>query len=466
MRKKILVADDDINIFTSVKYLLDDFDYEIQGATTVDGALDLIKHQHFDLVIMDMNFQQDTTSGNEGLQLVKRIRQADTGFDQPIPIIAITGWATVDIAVESLKLGVMDFIQKPWDDQRLLSAIQNQLKFADSQQQAFKLKQENKILHEHAQSNKGIIYQSDIMKDFMETLTNIAQSDMNVLLTGENGTGKSLLAGYIHQHSAREQHSFVSANMGAIQESLFESEMFGHTKGAFTDAKEHRVGRFALADGGTLFLDEIAEIPFKQQSKLLRVIEDKAFEVLGSSRTLTTNVRIICATNCDLKQAIADKTFRQDLYYRINTVELRVPSLRERPEDILLLAEYFLQKNSRKYRRACPVISYDAADMLRQYTWPGNVRQLDHLMEKVMFTCKADIVNWRDLQLEAADKTYNVDGQSETELENEHTLTLIDIERNAILRRLEYYSGNINKTVRSLGLTRSSYYRRVNKLDL
>lgn len=466
MRKKILVADDDVNIFTSVKYLLDDFDYEIVSVTTVDGALDIVKKQHFDLIIMDMNFQNDTTSGNEGLQLVKQLRQLEESFSQPVPIIAITGWATVDIAVESLKLGAMDFIQKPWDDQRFLTTIQNQLKLADSLHQAYKLKQENEMLREQSQQDSQIVYQSEAMKDFMTLLSSIAQSDMNVLLTGENGTGKSLLASYIHRHSARRHNSFVSANMGAIQESLFESEMFGHTKGAFTDAKEHRIGRFAMADGGTLFLDEIAEMPFKQQAKLLRVIEDKQFEPLGSSRTQHTDVRIISATNSDLVQAISDKAFRQDLYYRINTVELRVPSLRERVEDIIPLAEYFLNKSARKYKKACPSLSSGAADALTRYSWPGNVRQLDHLMEKLIFTCRDKLIHGSDLQLTIDDSAVENSDRQSVSIEEDHNLTLTEIERNAILRRLDYYAGNINKTIQSLGLTRSSYYRRVSKLDL
>jgi len=455
VNKKILIADDDINIIASLKYILQEEGFDILAMTTPQAVLDNLKTHSVDLIILDMNFQQDTTSGAEGLQLVKDIKQLELN----IPIIVMTGWATVDIAVDAMRAGAKDFIQKPWNNERLLSAINTQLELMQSTKKAQRLSQQNKLLtsQAHPQNKAGIIAQSPAMQELLSTLDDLAQSDMSILLTGDNGTGKSMLAAYVHKVSSRSQHSFVPVNMGAIPESLFESEMFGHVKGAFTDAKENRIGRFEMAEQGTLFLDELANIPLAQQAKLLRVLEERKFEAVGSSKALHADVRIISATNSDLLSAIDDKSFRQDLFYRLNTIQLRVPSLNERIEDIAALSEHFLQTFSAKYHRPCPNLSPQAVNQLQQYTWPGNIRELSHVMERVLFTCKSEEISAQELML--SDSNKSVQSLDDPEL------TLEEIEKRALDKRLKYFQGNATDTAKSLGLSRSGYYRRMSKYE-
>ena len=462
--KKILIADDDFNIIASLKYMLSEENFDILAMTTPNAVLENLKRESVDLVLIDMNFQQDTTSGSEGLQLVAAIQQ----FDDTLPIIVMTGWATIDIAVDAMRAGAKDFIQKPWNNERMLSAINTQLKLASIDKKCQRLHQENKLLRAQTlPESNGIIAQSPAMKTLLSSLEELAKSDMSILLTGDNGTGKSMLAAYVHQCSARADNSFVPVNMGAIPESLFESEMFGHTKGAFTDAKENRIGRFEMAEQGTLFLDELANIPMAQQAKLLRVLEEKKFEVVGSSKSLNADVRIISATNCDLAKAISEQVFRQDLYYRLNTIQLRVPSLRERIEDIEPLAKHFLQIFSAKYNLLAPELSAEAIDKLQQYSWPGNIRELSHLMEKLLFTCKKPMISARDLLLENILPGANAEEFNVTESSTQNTvLSLDEIEKLALVNRLKYHRGNATETAKSLGLSRSGFYRRMSKYGL
>jgi len=453
--KKILIADDDLNIIASLKYILSEENFDILAMTTPAAVVENLKRETVDLVLIDMNFQQDTTSGSEGLQLVKAIRE----IDNQLPIIVMTGWATIDIAVDAMRAGAKDFIQKPWNNERIISAIKTQIKLAQIDHKLLRLSQENKMLSANAYpDNKGgIIAESPAMKQLLSNLNDLAKSNMSILLTGDNGTGKSMLASYVHQCSQRAENSFVSVNMGAISESLFESEMFGHVKGAFTDAKENRIGRFEMAEQGTLFLDELANIPFAQQAKLLRVLEENKFEAVGSSKSLQADVRVISATNCDLAEAINEKSFREDLYYRLNTVQFRVPSLKERVEDIKALAVHFLQAFSVKYQLPCPELSEQAVINLQQYQWPGNIRELSHLMERVLFTCKKTTISAQDLMLE----TTKLNSAS---LDNP-VLTMDEIEQQALLTRLQYHQGNATQTAKSLGLSRSGFYRRMGKYE-
>jgi DNA-binding NtrC family response regulator len=462
--KKILIADDDLNIIASLKYMLSEENFDILAMTTPEAVLENLKRESVDLVVIDMNFQQDTTSGSEGLQLVEAIQQ----FDENLPIIVMTGWATIDIAVDAMSAGAKDFIQKPWNNERMLSAINTQLKLASIDKQLNRLNQENKLLRSQSfPDNTGIIAQSPAMKTLLSSLEELAQSDMSILLTGDNGTGKSMLASYVHQRSSRSENSFIPVNMGAIPESLFESEMFGHLKGAFTDAKENRIGRFEMAEQGTLFLDELANIPMAQQAKLLRVLEERKFEVVGSSKSLTADVRIISATNCDLAKAISEQKFRQDLFYRLNTIQLRVPSLNERIEDIEPLAYYFLQNFSGKYNMVAPELSTEAIDQLQQYSWPGNIRELSHLMEKLLFTCKKSTIGGRDLLLENIyDFEGDTEGNSSDKLANNLSLSLDEIEKLSLINRLKHHQGNATETAKSLGLSRSGFYRRMSKYGL
>lgn len=456
MNERILVADDDINIIASLKYVLAEEGFDIIAVTTPQAAIESIKQQSIDLVLLDMNFQDDTTSGAEGMQLVESIEALALN----IPILVMTGWATIDIAVEAMQAGAKDFIQKPWKNERIISAINTQLALARSNKTAQRLTQQNKLLtaQSHPNSRGGIIAHSPVMKELLATLDDLATSDMSILLTGDNGTGKSMLASYVHNVSGRAEHSFVPVNMGAIPESLFESEMFGHVKGAFTDAKESRIGRFEMAERGTLFLDELANIPLAQQAKLLRVLEEQKFEIVGSSKSQHADVRIISATNSDLSADIKENSFRQDLYYRLNTVELKVPSLSERLDDIPFLAEHFLQLFSRKYHRPCPSLSKPALNKLQQYAWPGNIRELSHLMERLLFTCKKSEISANEIFLNELQQS----GESFDDCQ----LTLDEVEKRTLIRRIKYHQGNATATAKSLGLSRSGYYRRLSKYEL
>lgn len=453
---KILIADDDLNIIASLKYILSEESIDIIAMTRPEAVLENLQRNSVDLVLIDMNFQQDTTSGKEGLKLVEEIRK----LDDKLPIIVMTGWATIDIAVDAMRAGAKDFIQKPWNNERIISAINTQIRLAKTDKKLQRLSQENKLLSSQSfpDSKEQIIAKSPAMKQMLATLGNLAKSDMSILLTGDNGTGKSMLASYVHKLSPRADNSFIPVNMGAIPESLFESEMFGHVKGAFTDAKDNRIGRFEMAEQGTLFLDELANIPLVQQAKLLKVLEDQKFETVGSSKSQTADVRIISATNCDLQKAISDQTFRQDLFYRLNTIQLRVPSLHERKEDIEPLARHFLQLYGVKYNLAVPDLSADALSQLQKYSWPGNIRELSHLMEKLIFTCKKTTITGRDLLLE--ESTIN------TQPVEDYESSMDEIEQKALINRLKYYSGNATETAKSLGLSRSGFYRRMSKYGL
>ena len=458
MKKTLLIADDDLNIIASLKFVLGDLGYRLLGVTTPSAVLENIRQESIDLVLMDMNFQRDTTSGSEGLSLVADIRQQDP----ELPVVVMTGWATVDIAVEALKAGARDFIQKPWNDERLVTAVQTQLRMATAERKAHRLTQQNQLLtaQQFPAPGHGLIAESAAMRELLITLEALATSDMNILLTGDNGTGKSLLAHHLHRVSARADQAFVAVNMGAISENLFESEMFGHVKGAFTDARETRIGRFEMADGGTLFLDELANIPQSQQAKLLRVLEEQQFERVGSSKTQQADVRIISATNAHLESLIADGGFRQDLYYRLNTVELRVPSLAERVADIAPLAQHFLDSYSAKYHKPAPRLGTAALEAMQAYAWPGNIRELSHLMERVLFVCEAAQIEPHHLGLDSR-KSNPFAG----ELDAPH-LTLDQIEQQVLINRLRHHRGNASETARSLGLSRSGYYRRVSKYGL
>ena len=457
MRKTILIADDDHNVLAGLEFLLTEEGYNIVQANSPGEVVSIINRQTVDLLLTDMNFKQDTTSGQEGITLLTTLNR----FDADLPIIVMTGWATIDVAVEALKAGANDFVQKPWNDERLLSLIQTQLKLSTVQKKASCLQQQNKLLNgaKHPSKSEEIIAISSVMKELLETLSELAKSDMNILLTGDNGTGKSMLARFVHQASSRLHQPFVSVNMGAISENLFESEMFGHNKGAFTDAKENRIGRFELAEEGTLFLDELANIPFNQQAKLLRVLEEGKFERVGSSKTVDADVRIISATNADLGEVIEQEKFRQDLYYRLNTIEIRVPSLNERTSDIPALADYFLDKYSQKYNKLKPVLSSGAVKAMLLYSWPGNIRELSHLMERVLFVCK-------DGNIEVSHLNLNADLSRATSSVDNCSATIDEIEQSILVSRLEFYQGNVTQTAKSLGLSRSGYYRRIQKYGL
>lgn len=453
----ILVADDDTSVIAALKLLLQTHRFEVVAVTTPQALLEQLAKREFTAALIDLNYQKDTTSGHEGLALIEQIRKRD----EHLPIIAMTGYSSIEIAVEAMKLGAADFVQKPWSNERLLHTLNTQITLNQVRQAGDKLAQENALLKQQMDNERtGIVAKSESMVTLLDQLKKLAQSDMSILLTGENGTGKSLLAEYVHQHSARKNNVFIAVNMGAISDTLFESEMFGHVKGAFTDASTNRIGRFELAQSGTIFLDEIANIELAQQAKLLRVLEERQFERVGSSKTQNIDVRLISATNADLDSLVGSGSFRQDLLYRLNTIVIHVPALRERSDDILPLANQYIGHFAQKYRLPIKTLSAGAQQKLKTYHWPGNVRELGHTIERAMFLNTKEDIEAADLALEH--------GQASV-TESQPTWmaqTLDELEKHVIEQRLAQFDHNPQKTAESLGLSRSAYYRRLDKYNL
>jgi len=476
MKHQILLVDDDIDILQALKILLVPEGYSVNLCQTPESAIAAVKQHDFDLVLMDLNYSLDTTSGEEGIQLVESIRK----LDEALPIVVMTGWATIEVAVSTMQNGANDFIQKPWDVDRLIAIISNQIKLAKSERNSQKLSQQNQLLQQKIDSEyQGeLISQSTIMQTTMALIEQVAVSNANILLTGENGTGKSMFARYIHEHSNRNAENQISVNMGAVSEALFESEMFGHVKGSFTDAKTTRIGRFELADGGSLFLDEIANTPYSQQAKLLRVLEDQQFEKVGANKTQSVDVRLICATNANLDEAVLAGEFRKDLLYRINTIVIEIPPLRARKKDIALLAKSFLAKSAEKHFKANLSLNNDAVNALVAYPWPGNIRELSHVMERAQILCKDGTITVADLGLpskpllnESTENTesalnlpINLSTSTPLTSSTGELLNLAEIELNVIDQRLNHFDGNALKAAKSLGLSRSAFYRRLDKV--
>jgi DNA-binding NtrC family response regulator len=460
--QRILIADDDHNILAALKLLLSCADYEVTLASHPEQVVKLFSQESFDCVLLDLNFNLDTTSGEEGLALIEQLNK----IDEIVPIVVMTGWATVELAVNAMQKGAVDFIQKPWENERVLSIVETQIRLAKQCHQAMKLNQENKLLKSDNGYFDTLIAESESMKQVLAMADQVALSDINILITGDNGTGKSLLAEHIHAKSNRNGHSLINVNMGAISENLFESEMFGHVKGAFTDARENRIGRFELADQGSLFLDEIGNIPISQQAKLLRVLESQQFEKVGASKTQQVDTRVIAATNADIEALIKAGTFRQDLLYRLNTVVLKLPSLRERIDDIIPMANHFLNVFSEKYHKQHLFFSEKALTALLTYQWPGNIRELNHMIERSVVLSTGEEICLAQLALtplenNSQNSQHNIDDYSD-DLER----TLDDIDSEVIQRRLQRHGGNMVDVAKSLGLSRSAFYRRIDKYNL
>jgi DNA-binding NtrC family response regulator len=398
-------------------------------------------------VLIDLNYTRDTTSGQEGLDLLSQI----VSLDATIPVIVMTAWANVELAVEAMRRGARDFVQKPWENERLLSILRTQVELHRALQRAARLEAENRLLR--AEGRPEFIASAPAMQSVLETIARVGPSDANVLITGEHGTGKEIVAQTLHALSARAQRPLVAVNTGAIPDGVFESELFGHVKGAFTDARTDRIGRFELADGGTIFLDEIGNVPLRQQAKLLRVLESGEIERVGSSRARRVNVRLLSATNADLSAACASQQFREDLLFRLNTVEIHLPALRERREDIPVLAAHFLARYAARYRR--PVQGFDPASVqtLMQHLWPGNVRELEHTIERAVLMCRTEEIQPADLSL----NTQRVQTQG---LED---LSLEAVEAMLVRKALQRYQGNVSQAAEALGLSRGALYRRMEK---
>ena len=460
-KTNILVIDDRSDIRLSLALLLEDHGYTVIEADNPQVAQVLLTQHNIALTLLDMNFTLDTTSGEEGLDFLTWFQRRDFN----LPIIAMTAWSNVDLVVKAMKLGVSDFIEKPWKNRQLLHIIEQQLSLTDLQQQNAKLKQQ---LNSKPEPSPSYQWRSPCMLNLLQQIKTIAHTDVNILLTGDNGTGKSELAFYIHQHSMRKSEGLINVNMGAIAENLFESEMFGHKKGAFTDAKESRIGRFELAENGTLFLDEIANIPLSQQAKLLRVLENGEFEVLGSSKTIQSNIRLVSATNGKMSALIDDERFREDLYYRLNTLEFHLPRLAERRDDIVPLAQFFIDKFTSKYNLNNCQLMLEAENALLAYHWPGNIRELSHLIERAVLLCQHSQITVEDLPLRGQHSVNRKRGgyDENTEQDQLPFMTLEKAEVFLIKQALLKTNDNIPQAARLLGLTKSSLYRRIDKHEI
>jgi DNA-binding NtrC family response regulator len=447
---RVLIADDQRDVLEALRLLLKGEGYQIETASSPGGVLEALHSRESDVVLIDLNYARDTTSGQEGLDLLSRIRE----LDSTLPVIVMTAWGSVDLAVEAMRRGARDFIQKPWENARLLSVLRTQLELSRALRQSQRLEAENRLLR--AEGLPTFIAGSEPMRRVMQVVSRIAPSSANVLITGEHGSGKEVIARTIHALSPRASKPLVTVNAGGLPEGVFESEVFGHVKGAFTDARTDRVGRFELAHGGTLFLDEIGNIPIAQQAKLLRVLETGELERVGSSTTRRVDVRMISATNADLTQDVAAGRFRQDLLFRLNTVEINVPPLRERREDIPLLATHFLTRYSQRYRK--PLTGFDppAMQAVLAYAWPGNVRELDHAIERAVLLSEGDVVRISDLSLRTTR-----DGAQKLE-----DLSLEEVESLLIRKAVDRHGGNISQAAEALGLSRSALYRRLQKYGI
>ena len=445
---RVLIADDQPDVFEALRLLLKGEGLECETVSSPAALLAAVNAGEFDAVLMDLNYARDTTSGKEGLDLLARIPE----IDPTLPIVVMTAWGTVDLAVEAMRRGARDFVQKPWENNRLLATLRTQIALGRALRKGQRLEAENRILR-HESADPSVIAESAAMRPVLELVARVGPSDANVLITGENGTGKGVIARALHASSRRASRPLVSLNAGGISEGVFESELFGHVKGAFTDARADRVGRFELADGGTLFLDEISNVPASQQAKLLRVLETGEFERLGSSRTRRVDVRILTATNANLPAEVAAGRFRQDLLFRLNTIEIAVPPLRERREDIPALGQHFLRLHAQRYRKGPLVFDATALKALLDHPWPGNVRELDHAVERAALLAQGETVHAADLGLRR-------DAGAAMPLDE---MSLEDVEGVLIQKAMVRYGGNVSHAARALGLSRSSLYRRLEK---
>ncbi|HEY3567382.1 MAG TPA: sigma-54 dependent transcriptional regulator [Thermoanaerobaculia bacterium] len=451
-KPRVLIADDQREVREALRLMLKTEGFDTETAGSPAEVLQAVTSRDFDAVLMDLNYTRDTTSGREGLDLLARLR----ALEPTLPVVVMTAWASVDVAVEAMRRGARDFVEKPWDNNRLNNILRNQIDLHRALRRGQRLAAENEILR--ADGEPILIARSPEMLPVLDLIERIGPSEANVLITGENGTGKGVVARALHAASARREIPMVTVNTGGLSEALFESELFGHVRGAFTDAKTDRVGRFELADGGTLFLDEIANISLNQQAKLLRVLETGEFERLGSSKTRTADVRIISATNADLREEVASGRFRQDLLFRLNTVEIPIPPLRERRDDILPLAQHFLAQHAQRYRKALAGFEEAAAAILLSHPWPGNVRELDHAVERGVLMGRGGEVRAHDLGLLPTPPP-----SAAPKLED---LPLEDVERALIQKALARHNGNVSQAAQTLGLSRSALYRRLEKYGL
>ncbi|MFZ0410200.1 MAG: sigma-54 dependent transcriptional regulator [Candidatus Acidiferrales bacterium] len=447
---RILVADDQPDIREALRLLLKAEGFETETVSSPAAVLSSIEMREFDAILIDLNYARDTTSGQEGLDLLSHIRAKDS----TLPIVVMTAWGSLEVVVEAMRRGAKDFIQKPWENARLLAILKTQIELSHALRRSQRLEAENRLLR--ADGRPTMIAESPVMRPVMDLIARVGPSDANILITGEHGTGKEVVARTLYALSSRAGRALVTVNAGGLPEGIFESELFGHVKGAFTDAKSDRVGRFELADGGTLFLDEIANVPMNLQAKLLRALETGELERVGSSTTRRVNTRIISATNADVHKEVAAGRFREDLLFRLNTIEIHLPPLRERKEDILVLAQYFLRQSAQRYRKALEGFEPVALQVLLDHPWPGNIRELDHSVERAVLLAEGPLVRASDLGLRPArDASLKIDEMS-----------IEEVERVLIQKALARHGGNVSHASKALGLSRSALYRRLQKYSL
>jgi len=452
---KILIIDDDEDVLIAAKLLLKKHAKEVLIEKNPKKIPFLMNNGTYDVILLDMNFSKDITSGKEGYYWLEQILEADP----KAVVILITAFGDVEMAVKALKEGATDFVLKPWQNEKLIGTLSSAIKLKESYKEVDKLKSAKKQLEDDINKPfKDIIGDSPAMKNVFSIIDKVASTDANVLILGENGTGKELVARAIHQRSLRKDNVFVGVDMGAITETLFESELFGHKKGAFTDAKEDRAGRFEIATGGSLFLDEIGNLGMPLQSKLLSVLQQRQVTRIGSNKPLDIDIRLICATNMPVYDMVAENTFRQDLLYRINTVELHLPPLRERQDDVTVLAEHFTKVYCDKYRKPHKKLASSTLKKMTKYPWPGNIRELQHAIERAIIMSEGNILMPDDFFF-LVQKTVNPS-------EGVDNLNLDEVEKNVILKAVNKHSGNISKAAKELGLTRASLYRRLEKHGL
>ncbi len=448
---RILIADDQKDVLEALRFLFKGEGWQVQTADSPQKVLRDISDNEFDLLLIDLNYARDTTSGAEGLDLLEKLH----GIDATLPVVVMTAWGSVELAVEAMRRGAQDFIQKPWENARVLAIARAQIQLGQALRHGRRLEAENKLLR--GESSPDVVAESPKMKAVLSLAQRVAGSDASVLITGEHGTGKGVVASLIHAASGRASKPLVTVNTAGLAEGVFASELFGHVKGAFTDAKADRVGRFELAEGGTLFLDEIANVPLPHQPKLLRVLETGEFERVGSSKTRRANVRILSATNADLREEVKAGRFREDLLFRLNTIEIHLPPLRERREDIPAFVRYFAVKLGQRYRKSLVPPDEPVLRLLMNYSWPGNVRELSHAMERAVLLAEGP-------SLRASDFALGAEGQASSS--NLDEMSLEEVEAYLMRKTLARFDGNVSKAAEALGLSRSAFYRRLEKYGL
>ena len=448
---RILAADDQPHILEALELLLRPAGFAVDTAKSPAAVREALASEFYDAVLIDLNYTRDTTSGQEGLDLLSEI----VAQDSSMPVIVMTAWGNVGLAVEAMRRGARDFIQKPWENERLLAILRTQVELHRALQRTQQLEAEARL--HRAEGRPEFIATAPAMQPVLQTIARIGPSDANVLVTGEHGTGKEVVAQTLHALSPRASMPLVAVNTGALPEGTFESELFGHVKGAFTDARMDRIGRFELADNGTIFLDEIGNVPIRQQAKLLRVLETGEIERVGSSRTKHINVRLISATNTNLQEAIAAGQFREDLLFRLNTVEIHVPALRERREDIPALAAHFLKRYAARYRAPVTGFAPQALQAMIQYAWPGNVRELEHTLERAVLMCHTEEIQVSDLGLNVQQRQQGL---------NLEELSIEEVEGILVRKALQRFHGNVSQAAEALGLSRGALYRRMERYGL